>query len=396
MAKKPKKDRVEDAEIGNGTSGNTNSEGKIQDAELKPKQKPKEVKIRKFPDNLRRKIPDEIREGRDEIERQLKGVEGVLAAKNKGNTSRRVGLENVQAIYIGENFEDGKPTGELAVKVLVRKKVRDAKSIEDEAKIPPELKVQGKMVKTDIESSVGETPTTGCIPGEPPYNSDQSPTVNCGASIGHYDSRQTGTFGGLVIRSDNKICILSNNHVLANYNQASIGDIISHPGGCDLGSVQGMIIANLLDYVHLSPGQANEADAALAHTARAVVTQQYEVIDFNPEPLDAADVLGLTVVKEGRTTGYTKGTVEGVSGTRWADYPIGRLAFVNTMVIRGSFGPFSLGGDSGALVIDEVSGSPVGLLFGGDGQTFSFVNPIRRVMELLDIDRFVGEDEDLS
>ena len=46
-------------------------------------------------------------------------------------------------------------------------------------------------------------------------------------------------------------------------------------------------------------------------------------------------------------------------------------------------GKFSAGGDSGALVVDALSRHPLGILFGGKGDT-SFVTPLDRILERFD------------
>src|SRR5437764_665059 len=56
-----------------------------------------------------------------------------------------------------------------------------------------------------------------------------------GSSVGHVNVT-AGTLGCLVMLEDDSLCILSNNHVLANVNQASVGDKIVQPGKADGGT----------------------------------------------------------------------------------------------------------------------------------------------------------------
>jgi hypothetical protein len=66
-----------------------------------------------------------------------------------------------------------------------------------------------------------------------------------GYSIGHPDVT-AGTLGCLVKdKLNNKPVILSNNHVLANSNQAQVGDPIIQPGTADGGTVESDTIATL-------------------------------------------------------------------------------------------------------------------------------------------------------
>ena len=55
--------------------------------------------------------------------------------------------------------------------------------------------------------------------------------VPCGVSIGHYNIT-AGTLGCLV-EASGTVCILSNNHVLADTNNGVVGDDILQPGPCD-------------------------------------------------------------------------------------------------------------------------------------------------------------------
>ncbi|GAI77722.1 unnamed protein product, partial [marine sediment metagenome] len=68
-----------------------------------------------------------------------------------------------------------------------------------------------------------------------------------GVSIAHKDTT-AGTLGSLV-RKNGELMILSNNHVLANVNQAQIGDPILQPGPYDGGTVENDEIAKLHDFV---------------------------------------------------------------------------------------------------------------------------------------------------
>ena len=71
-----------------------------------------------------------------------------------------------------------------------------------------------------------------------------------GVSIGHFEIT-AGTLGCLVKR-DGETFILSNNHVLANVNEASKGDAILQPGAHDGGSNPADQIATLEDFVPVS------------------------------------------------------------------------------------------------------------------------------------------------
>lgn len=83
-----------------------------------------------------------------------------------------------------------------------------------------------------------------------------------GFSVGRRGS--TGTFGGNVRFGSNFGYILSNNHVLANLNSATIGDPIIQPGDLDGGTLQMDIIAQLTRWVPIDFVGNNEVDCAIA------------------------------------------------------------------------------------------------------------------------------------
>ncbi|MEJ7591584.1 MAG: hypothetical protein WKF77_08545 [Planctomycetaceae bacterium] len=72
-----------------------------------------------------------------------------------------------------------------------------------------------------------------------------------GCSIGHQDVT-AGTLGCFALtRSGKKKVILSNNHVLANENDAKAGDAILQPGKFDGGRKPANVVATLLKFVKL-------------------------------------------------------------------------------------------------------------------------------------------------
>jgi hypothetical protein len=83
---------------------------------------------------------------------------------------------------------------------------------------------------------------------------------------------------------------------------------------------------------------------------------------------------GMRVAKVGAVTGVTYGRVTAV---QVSDFPVeystaqgtrvARFDEVTRMVHRTLGRPFSLLGDSGALIVEEETGHPLGLLFSGDG-----------------------------
>ena len=234
-----------------------------------------------------------------------------------------------------------------------------------------------------------------------------------GVSIGHV-AITAGTLGCLV-RKGGQIRILSNNHVLANSNDAEPGDAIIQPGAADGGTDPSDRIAVLDTFVPIE-FEAAESDcpigtgvaATLNAVAgavgsdtrlRAVRARQAEnLVDCAlAEPVNPDDVsaeilevgavrgvaeatLGTAIQKSGRTTGYTTGTIQQIDVTAQVSYGAGRSA---TFVDQLMAGPMSQGGDSGSAVLD-MNDNLVGLLFAGSTNS-TIINRIQNVFQLLDV-----------
>ena len=101
--------------------------------------------------------------------------------------------------------------------------------------------------------------------------------------------------------------------------------------------------------------------------------------------------VGTNVKKLGRTTGFTEGKILQTDVIVDVGYDGGVCRFEDQLWIEtGVTGsPFSAGGDSGSLILDE-NDMAVGLLFAGN-DTVTFANPIGEVMQELNITRFIGK-----
>lgn len=228
----------------------------------------------------------------------------------------------------------------------------------------------------------------------PWYRTRQRPLL-IGSSIGH--TRVTaGTLGGFALHvKSQKPVILSNNHVLADENAATVGDAIIQPGTFDGGKRNTDAVGNLVDFAPLKPRGSNLVDAAIASLAQDIAFDGRTLTGIGSltgrrltdlEPGDA-------VAKVGRTTGTTRGVVTAVElDDVVVSYDIGNLSFDRQIEIEGSgTAAFSDGGDSGSLIVDET-GAACGLLFaGGDtggsnGQGLTYANEINLVLESLNVE----------
>ncbi len=273
----------------------------------------------------------------------------------------------------------GRQDFQLAVRVQNRALMRSATldAIVKGAKGESEVQYIGRLVK------------------RAPWNQIRQRPLLIGISIGHYKIT-AGTLGCFAqMRSDGSARILSNNHVLANENQAKKGDAIIQPGQFDGGKKDTDTVAALDRFVRLLTDKPNSVDCALATPRKTIafdartLTGLGNLAGTRPNPLDA----GEAVAKVGRTTDVTRGRVTAIElDNVVVSYDIGNLRFDNQVEIEGAEqGPFSQGGDSGSLIVDANFQAAALLFAGGDqggsnGQGLTFANPIQAVFDALRVD----------
>jgi len=225
--------------------------------------------------------------------------------------------------------------------------------------------------------------------------------VPLGVSIGH-PAITAGTLGCRVFTVTGEqtlYFILSNNHVLANQNNALLGDSILQPGPYDGGNINNPDhhVATLYDFVPIAfDGSANAMDAAVAlttdiDTGFATPTGDGYGAPSSTIVVEAGLEVGEPVQKYGRTTQWTHGSITSLNATVTVCYETrivkGRLKCVKSAVFTGQVmiqGPggasFSAGGDSGSLIVtDDSNRNPVALLFAGS-DTHTIATPIDRVL----------------
>ncbi|HXG76135.1 MAG TPA: fibronectin type III domain-containing protein, partial [Gaiellaceae bacterium] len=239
-------------------------------------------------------------------------------------------------------------------------------------------------VPEELEGIGVERMVTGILSARAPTSRFPRP-VPIGVSSGHLDTA-TGTLGARV-RDASNVYALSNNHVYAFINNASIGDGIIQPGAADGGSDPADRIGTLYAYqpIDFTDGRTNTMDAAIALTSTASVGTSTPPDGYGtPSSVTVAPAIGLAVQKYGRTTGLQAGSVNAVNVTvdvcyiAFGDFCLEDARFVDQFSITP--GTFSAPGDSGSLVVTQGGNQPVGLLFaGGDGLTIA--NPIDVVLQ---------------
>jgi hypothetical protein len=300
-------------------------------------------------------------------------------------------------VYIGYKVKNGKKTDRLAVICGVAKKID--KSQVTANNLIPQMVDNCETDVMEIEPIVAQSRTSRNRPAPG------------GVSIGHY-AITAGTLGCLVRHPNSlELFILSNNHVLANSNNANVGDDIYQPGvydggnandkigelhdwvpidfgggnggggGCPIGSFVTRALNKIAEVfgrktrVQVTPQAVNNVDAAIAKpTTDNLVTKN--IMEIGVPTGHGVASLGDPVKKSGRTTGLTTGFVEGVGATVSISYgSAGTAVFTDQLVL----GPMSAGGDSGSVILNNDN-QVVALLFAGSSST-TIVSPIHYALD---------------
>lgn len=314
--------------------------------------------------------------------------------------------QNVSGVGIGHKIVAGKDTGELCLTILVKKK------------FPKSTLLSRDLIPQTIDSIATDVREVGDIVAFKARTDRWRPAPG-GVSIGHY-AITAGTLGAFVKDvTTGETLILSNNHVMANSNDADIGDAILQPGSADGGKNPQDRIADLERFITIQfqggggggstcsianffssalnffakivgsehrvvptkiSATNNEVDAAVAKPGWPDVITN-DIIDIGVITGTKAAEVGMAVRKSGRTTATTSGTIEMLNVNVDVGYGGGKVATYDNQIVTGAI---SSPGDSGSLVVDGTEPLAVGLLFAGS-DTSTVINPIDRVLALLNV-----------
>jgi hypothetical protein len=181
--------------------------------------------------------------------------------------------------------------------------------------------------------------------------------------------------------------------VLADEDRARGGDEVLQPGDADGGRRPDDTVGALDYSVALDPVGVNHVDCAVARVNDDVAIDRSGLRGLGHlGEVGAPEDTGW-VVKIGRTTGLTFGTVTAFElDGLYVEYSAATLRFDAQLEVASvSDDPFSRGGDSGSLVVTRDALRPVGLLFagserGGPGDAgLTYANPIDAVLDELDV-----------
>ena len=329
---------------------------------------------------------------------------------------------NVVATGIGYKIVEGKPTTELSIICSVE--VKKSKQSLSKSELLPQ--------------SVQEVPIdvvpTGVIYAQNEARKKYRPAPG-GISVGHF--RITAGTLGIWVKKNGKFYMLSNNHVLANTNDAAVGDPILQMGPTDGGRNPEELFGRLSEFIPIRfPGgdgggngggdggngggssckianfiskSLNVAASAFgsetrlapvkvtkAASASATAQSSNNLVDAAlAEPVNQSEVkndilnigtitqtgeaqLGMNVKKMGRTTGFTTGTINQIDVTTKVNFGSNRVGTFTDQLLAT---PMSQGGDSGSAVVSDDN-KLVGLLFAGSNNS-TIINPIQAVFSAL-------------
>ncbi len=314
-------------------------------------------------------------------------------------------MQNVVGVGIGYQIKGGEQTGNYAIVVMVSRK------------LPLPALAPNTILPKNVDGVTIDVIEVGELRALQARTDRWRPAPG-GISIGHYKIT-AGTFGAIVrdINSGERL-ILSNNHVIANSNDADPGDQILQPGPIDGGSPDVDTIAHLDRFCPIEfatePGicdiaetyaslgnaiagflgskhrvNAQQSDPQAVNLVDAAVAKPVNDSNVLDEILEIGTIegseegsLGMSVRKSGRTTRFTTSQINLINATVDVNYGSDRTARFENQLVSG---PMSQGGDSGSLLVAGDSLHAVGLLFAGSNQSTIF-NPIQAVLDCLEVE----------
>lgn len=340
-----------------------------------------------------------------------------LASIQSSEEEQLLARQNVVGVALGTKWTEGRDTGEKALTVLVDTKLPESMLREDDlvpstigaatvdvqevgvlqagrlASEPGKVTVENGVATLEdghLTLNIGEEVSAVREQMGPFALARKFRPAFGGVSVGHFRIT-AGTLGTCCYDSAGfpgkpaRTYILSNNHVLANSNAASIGDPILQPGPFDGGTFPADVIARLSRFVPIKfiqagqPVPLNFVDAAVAEGQFHDLDRRiYWVGDLTG--INAAPTVGGVLQKTGRTTNWTTGRITNINATVDVNYGGSRVARFAQQILTTDM---SAGGDSGSLVAD-LAGRAVGLLFAGSTQV-TVINRITLVQNLLGI-----------
>jgi len=309
--------------------------------------------------------------------------------------------KNVVLVYTGKKVVGGIETDRDSIRVGVVQKLPLAQLAEKDV-VPKKIK--------GMETDVFQTEEIKALAVDRTSKIRPAPG---GCSIGHPD-KTAGTLG-MIVKKAGAPHILSNNHVLANCNDANIGDEAWQPSKYDGGSsadtighltafvpiqfidasncpIATRIVSafNFLARVFKRNTRLPNAISSPVNKVDCAIARPLFDEDISQEILEVGKPVGFgeakagdKVKKSGRTSGLTQGEVIATDGAANVTYG-NKVAIFEEQIVTTAM---SQGGDSGSAVLNEKN-EVVGLLFAGSS-SITIVNKIANVIDALKLDKGV-------
>jgi hypothetical protein len=319
-------------------------------------------------------------------------IRGAIAAQNSV-TPKLMRAPGVLGTAVGLNGN-----GDVSVVIYVDQNAPQANALVNALS----GKINGFPVQielTDQFHAYGKPGPTSGGPNGVSHTATQTPPIQLGTSGGWgYDLANGyccgGTLGSLITVNGVQY-ILSNYHVFesdivlgGNNIIATDGNPVIQPGlidvRCTLSSAQGVAA---LKTVHSLPN--NNVDVGIAQVNPGMVRPDGSILEIGTlSSQTVAAAIGQAVKKSGRTTGLSRSTIAQLNATISVTYDnecAGGTAFTKTytgqIVIQNRGSKFLNSGDSGSLMVEDVTTNPraVGLLYAGSSST-AIANPIDEVL----------------
>lgn len=270
-------------------------------------------------------------------------------------------------------FFDDPSTRSVGVGLMDREPVfiaaRNVNALEARMPAPRERRPTLGRIPVRYEDCTDDPVSFSAVPAPVPEQLQQRPLV-CGLEIQNFDDKlQTiGTLGCFVWSEWDRICLLSNFHVLGGVQ----GERIVQPSGSSNALVatvlasKGPVVSPTGTTYAQGSKTPNTIDAALAELVDPHNwSQAYLPARVLAPPATSGPVTYGKVHKVGRSTQGTTGMVTQIGVVVRTNYPSGICWFHDAVIVEGQGGmPFSGGGDSGAAVVRD-DGTMIGLVYGG-------------------------------
>jgi len=239
----------------------------------------------------------------------------------------------------------------------------------------PAIRVYLAEAADDLPRHIDDLPVEPLVVGRPEYQAGAAVGVGAGPkertrplvggiSISAADS---GTLGYFVKRSGS-VCLLSCEHVL----KAGTADVLQQ-SRVDGGTAPADVVAQWAFAIDDGPTGVDAGVATLADPHRFT----RELMGLGPVTGKGSVKTGDTVQKSGKNSGVTSGKVDAVAATITID----KVTYQHQICVIGTPKPFSIGGDSGSLVV-TTDVKAVGIVMAGSNAS-SWVNPIDIVLKAL-------------